>query len=405
MFQDIFSYAARNLTKRRLRSWLTIIGIFIGIAAVVSLISLGQGLQTAITEEFSGLGTNRLTIQAAGGGFGPPGAGAAASITESDRRVVERSQYIQGAGGRMIRPVTVEYNRQSRTYFLASLPIERDQRAIIESFQEIEPEQGRMLNTNDRNRVVVGSSFANPDRFGGRAVEVGRSISIEGRDFEVVGILKQRGTPQSDQAVLINEPDAREVLLEPEEYSVIIAQTTSAQDIPFAKEAVERDLRRHRGVNEREEDFTVTSAEDVLESFTNILDVVTGVLVGIAAISLLVGGIGIMTTMYTAVIQRRKEIGIMKAVGATNQQIQNIFLVESGLLGLTGGVLGVLIGVGFAKAVEALATYALGPSVLVATIPAWLVIGSLAFSFAVGTMSGVLPARQAARLPPVEALR
>ena len=404
MLQDTFSYAARNLTTRRLRSWLTILGILIGIAAVVSLISLGQGLQTAITEEFSGLGTNRLTIQAAGGGFGPPGAGAAAMITESDRRVVERSQGVIGAGGRIIRPATVEYNRQTRTYFLASLPLDRDQRAIIDSFQELETQEGRLLTANDRNRVVLGSSFANPERFG-RAVEVGRSISIEGRDFQIIGILKQRGTPQSDQAILMNEPDVREILNMPEEYSIIIAQTSNAEEVPFAKEAIEKDLRSHRGVSEREEDFTVSSAEDVLATFTNILGVITGVLVGIAAISLLVGGIGIMTTMYTAVIQRKREIGIMKAVGATNQQVQNIFLIESGLLGMVGGIIGVLIGAGFAKTVQLLASIALGPSVLVATTPLWLILGSLAFSFLVGTLSGVLPARQAAKLPPVEALR
>ena len=404
MLRDTFEYAARNLAKRRLRSWLTILGIFIGIAAVVSLISLGQGLQTAIAEEFSGLGTNRLTIQPAGGGFGPPGLGSNVIIDESDRRVVERAQYVTGAGGRLLRPATVEYNRQSRTYFIASLPTNREQRAIIESFQELNTQEGRMLTPTDRNRVVVGSTFSNPDRFG-EAVEVGKSITVNGYELEVVGVLAPRGTPQSDQAVLINEPDAREILQEPDAYSIILAQTATADDVPRAKEAIEKDLRSHRGVREREEDFSVESSEDVLASFTNILDVVTGVLVGIAAISLLVGGIGIMTTMYTAVVQRKREIGIMKAIGATNTQVQNIFLVESGLLGMAGGIIGVLLGAGLAKLVELVAAQALGPSVLVASVPAWLVLGALAFSFVVGMLSGVLPARQAARLPPVEALR
>ena len=404
MLQDTFRYATRNLAKRKLRSWLTILGIFIGIAAVVSLISLGQGLQTAIAEEFSGLGAERLTVQPAGGGFGPPGLGAASIIDESDRRVVERAQYVEAAGGRLIRPVTVEYNRRSRTYFLASTPTDREQRAIIESFQELNAQQGRLLRPEDRNRVVVGSNFANPERFG-RAVEVGRSITINGYELEVVGVLEQRGTPQSDQAVIVNEPDARTILDEPEAYNVILARASSAEEVPLAKEAIERDLRRHRGVAEREEDFSVQSSEDVLASVTNILDVVTGVLVGIAAISLLVGGIGIMTTMYTAVVQRRREIGVMKAVGATNQQVQQIFLVESGLLGMVGGIIGVAVGAGFAKLVELGAAQALGPSVLVTSTPLWLVLGSLAFSFVIGMASGVLPARQAAKLPPVEALR
>ncbi len=128
-------------------------------------------------------------------------------------------------------------------------------------------------------------------------------------------------------------------------------------------------------------------------------------LVGIAAISLLVGAIGILNTMYTAVLERRREIGIMKAIGARNSDVLYIFLVESGLLGLTGGIIGLLLGVGIAKLIQLIAYLALGESLIQATIPIWLIIGSLTFAFLIGALSGTLPARQASLLHPVDALR
>ena len=129
------------------------------------------------------------------------------------------------------------------------------------------------------------------------------------------------------------------------------------------------------------------------------------VIVGIAGISLLVGGVGIMNTMYTAVLERRKEIGIMKAVGARNWDISLIFLIESGLLGIVGGVIGILLGMGLSKGVELAVRPYLGESMLMAAFPLWLLFGALAFSFIVGAASGVLPARQAAGLKPVDTLR
>jgi len=136
-----------------------------------------------------------------------------------------------------------------------------------------------------------------------------------------------------------------------------------------------------------------------------VLDIVQAVLVGIAAISLLVGGIGIMNTMYTSVVERTKEIGIMKAIGARNEDILYIFLFEAGLLGLVGGLIGVIIGFGLSKGAEYIATISLGTNLLQASVDIWLVLGALLFSFVVGIASGVLPAYQASKLKPVDALR
>ena len=164
-------------------------------------------------------------------------------------------------------------------------------------------------------------------------------------------------------------------------------------------------MRRDRGQKEGEEDFSVQTTEQLMESYSSILDIVQYVLVGIAAISLLVGGVGITNTMYTAVLQRRKEIGIMKAIGAKNSDILILFLLESGFLGLAGGIIGIIIGVSMSKGVEIISQEYMGQMALQVTFPFSLIFGAMAFSYIVGSLAGILPAMQAAKMHPVDALR
>jgi putative ABC transport system permease protein len=171
-------------------------------------------------------------------------------------------------------------------------------------------------------------------------------------------------------------------------------------------ENIKEKLRKHRNVKEGEEDFTVQTSQELLDSVGVILDAVQWFLIGIAAISLLVGGIGIMNTMYTSVLERTREIGVMKAIGARNGDITILFLIEAGVLGMAGGLIGCLLGVTLSKTVEILSAGALANSTLVkAYVSAELIAGALLLSFIVGCVSGVLPARQAANLKPVDALR
>jgi putative ABC transport system permease protein len=163
-------------------------------------------------------------------------------------------------------------------------------------------------------------------------------------------------------------------------------------------------LRDYRNLKEKEEDFSVQTPEQLFSSFGTILDIVQIVLIGIAGISLLVGGINIMNSMYTSVLQKTKEIGVMKALGAKNYQIMAFFLVEAGLYGLGGGIVGVVGGMLIAKLVEFGVTYALGPY-LVIKFSWWLIGGTLLFSFLVGALSGLAPAYRASKLNPVESLR
>lgn len=402
---DYVRLGAKNLRQRQLRSWLTMIGIFIGIATVVSLIALGQGLRTAVGAQFASLGTDRLTVTAQGSGFGPPGQGAAVTLDQSDLDTVQRAQYVKVAAGRLLKPVEVTFNDRRRVTFLASIPREPDERELALSFQNARAAQGRIPRDGDGLRVAVGASYHEDGDLFGKPVQLGDKIEVQGKRVEVIGILERRGTPQSDGSFFMSEDGARELLDIPDEYSLIVVQVTSEEDIELAQESITKDLRSSRGVREGREDFAVETPGDVLNAFNTIIGGVTAVLVGIAAISLIVGGIGIMNTMYTAVLERTREIGIMKAVGARNSDVLSIFMFESGLLGLLGGTIGVLLGVALSQLVVIAGSFALGPGVLSSDISLSLVLGSLAFSFGVGLLAGTLPAYEAARLPPVEALR
>ncbi|VVB81480.1 FtsX-like permease family protein [uncultured archaeon] len=271
---------------------------------------------------------------------------------------------------------------------------------MVVSANNLKALSGRMLKSSDSKKVMVGYDLWAKNVFS-KPVAVDGKLLINGVAFQVVGLLDKAG--MNNEAVIMNENDARDLLSEPDKYSMIVAQV-SAGSVPSEVGArVARALRRDRGQKEGFEDFTVQTSEELIKSVNTILGVVQAIFVGIAAISLLVGGIGIMNTMYTSVLERTHDIGIMKAIGARNGDIMMIFLLESGLLGLSGGIVGVLLGVGLSKLVEYFGSQSVG--LLQATFPWYLIVGALSFSLFVGMFSGVFPARQAAKLPPVEALR
>lgn len=408
MLKDYFRLASRSLRRRRLRSWLTMIGIFIGIAAVVSLISLGQGMQNAIEDQFFQLGTDKLTIQAKGFTTGPPGSNSDVEITEGDLAVIQRTNGVEEATGRIVEPITVEFNGKERNIFLASLPEEAKERALVSQVANVNDEKilyGRNLEPSDSMKVIMSTDYYDNPKFDGKALRVGDKIKLNGEPADVVGFFKKTGNPFIDRSFAMNEKPLRDLLGIPDKIGMIIAQVSPGADVSLTAQNVEKDLRRYRNVKEGKEDFEVQTAEETLDTFKTVLSIVTAVLVGIAAISLLVGGIGIMNTMYTSVMERRREIGIMKAIGARNSDIRLIFMIESGLLGMLGGAIGILLGIGFSKLVEIIATLSLGTTLIQAHFPWYLILGALAFSFGVGSLAGTFPAMQASKLPPVEALR
>lgn len=404
MIKKYLFLAVKNLKRRGLRSWLTMLGIFIGIAAVVSLISLGSGLREAILGQFNGLETDKLTVTSAETGFGPPGSTAITKLTQHDVDVIKRVSGVDIVVPRLLRPVGIEYNKIASFGFAVSLPKEQDQIKIVYSTMTSGMEAGRLLTKEDRSKIVLGHDYVKLKTFD-KDITVGSKIKLQGKEFEVVGILNPMKSFQFNQAILMPEEDMKDLLKIDEEYDLIAVQIVKGENITLVAENIKEKMRRDRNQKIGQEDFNVQSPVNALASVNTILNIINIIVIAIAAISLLVGGIGIANTMYTSVLERTKEIGVMKAIGARNSDILLIFISEAGLLGGIGGLVGAAIGslmsFGLAFAINS----ALDTQLFIVSFSPTLILGSLAFSLSIGIISGIIPAIQASKLKPVDAFR
>ena len=404
MISDYFKFAVGNLFHRKMRSWLTVIGIFIGIAAVVALISLSQGMQDAIGDVFAGLGSDRVLITPKGI-TGPPGTETSSSrLTEDDLDAVLKTRGVKEAAGIFNRILAAEFYDDTGYPLVVGVPTD-DGLDVFLSLRSYEIERGKILRKGDTKKAIVGAELAKEGGMFDEAVDLGKTISIEGTEFEVIGILKTSGSALFDSEIVVPQETVREIVGIDNELSVIHAVVNEGEDIEEVAARIKENLRKSRGLEKGNEDFEAQTSQQLLQTVSSILGMVQAIILGIAAISLLVGAIGIMNTMYTAVLERTNEIGIMKAIGAKNSDILTIFMIESGLLGLVGGIIGVIAGITLSTLVE-IGTYAAWGSQLIAAHYSWeLMLGALAFSFFIGSISGVLPAIQASRMQPVNALR
>ncbi|UCD04365.1 MAG: ABC transporter permease [Candidatus Woesearchaeota archaeon] len=405
MLEDYFRLSISNLIHRKLRSWLTIIGIMIGIAAVVALISIGQGMQQSISEQFEKVGSNRIIITPGGGtsmAAGPFSSDLmSAKLYEEDVDIVKRARGIDYAAGGLIKTANIQFKDKTKSTTIFAFSLDSETKKYIEDIDFLAVDTGKYPSESDRYKAVIGPGLA--DGFFTKQIKIGDTITIDGEEFQVVGITNEAGNPVHDNKVMIPLRTAREMFDMPEEVMSIFAKTQEGFDINDVVENVEKDLRRAHNVDEGEEDFTVQTANQLIEGFTSILNIIQIVLVGIAAISLLVGSIGIMNTMYTSVLERTKDIGIMKSVGAKNSHVMLLFLIESALLGFVGGVIGCMLGVLLSRGASIAAAYQ-GIDILKTSVSSSLIIGALSFSTFVGGLSGLLPARKAAKMKPVDAL-
>ncbi|MCB9358685.1 ABC transporter permease [Candidatus Woesearchaeota archaeon] len=404
MIIDLFLYSFRNLKNRRLRTWLTMIGIVIGIASVIALVGLGGGLKAAITGQFTGVSADILTIQAGGVAFsGPPGSGVVNPLKKDYVDDIEKISYVDFAAGRLIEAVKMDYNNIQDIAVTATIPGGKV-RTEFEKIFDLKLEQGRLLKDEDTSKVLLGHNFLKKDNGFDKEIVAGSKIELNGKGYEVVGILKAKGSFMFDSVIFFNDQPLRDIVNNKDNVDLIVARVKNINDIDKAKEAIEKYLRNKRDVKEGEEDFRVQSAQSTIDTINGVLGGVQAFVIIIAAISMIVGAIGIINTMFTAVLERRKEIGIMKSIGAKNEDIFLLFLIESGLLGFVGGLIGVIIG----WLLAILGTNALSAALGLEASPdisfAFALFALLA-SFFIGAASGVIPAMQAASMKPVDALR
>jgi len=397
--------AFESLSANKLRASLTILGIVIGVAAVIAMVSVGRGAQATITDSINGIGTNLVFVFRGGSedvrNPKPITLGDAEAIADPFQApsVVAVAPVIQDTG-------KVTFGRESTTTSITGVTPDYAQ---VRRYSLTEGEfinQEEML--GQASVVLLGSDVADK-LFGRQNGLVGETVRIEGQPFRVIGVLKSKGGSSfsnADNQVLVPFSTAQARLIRhstTDQVDLLLVEATSPQAVPAASDEVAQILRARHRTAIGADDFTILTQQDFLSTASTITNVLTIFLGGVAAISLLVGGIGIMNIMLVSVTERTREIGLRKAVGAHKADIMIQFLAESSVLSLIGGVIGIILGYAIAFAVAQIAkannaniTPSIGIDItLIATL----------FSTAVGLFFGLYPANRAASLEPVEALR
>jgi putative ABC transport system permease protein len=431
-FADILKLSLNGLTHRGLRSWLTILGIIVGVAAVIAMLSIGAGMSQSMKSQMSNFGADVLTVsvgrtRAFGpesgftdrfqpGSGGPPGTQAGTStttedtptLTDTDILAISTADGVDTVSGIISGQATVQYLAQTVT-----VTVEGIEPSAWNDMTTSELASGRFLESGESTSILIGNSVANG--MFDYNLTVDTQIRIGSKTFTVVGILAESGTGSfggDDRTIFMSIQAGREIVtdLDSNEYSSIQVKVTDTNAVNQIIENVQQVLYTSRMVTSDTADFTVTSPTSMLETIQSTMATLTFFLTGIAAISLLVGAIGIANTMFMSVMERTRLIGILKSIGTRNSEIMKLFLAESGIIGLMGGLLGIFLGfivVGIISSVgiNIMGIGRMGTNTSVAIVTPELIVFALLFSTIIGIVSGLIPARKAASLQVVEAMR
>ncbi len=411
-FRDSIASARATLRYGKMRSVLTMLGIVIGIASVIVLMSIGKSAQDLIINQVQGLGSNLIIVVPGGSGNGRFQSPAQAqgivvqSLTQQDITNLSRDPSIAAVAAEIHGQATASYGDNSEVVTYSGVTAN-----FFDVMHTYTVQKGYPFTNADvqayNHVVVLGASLA--QTLFGNADPIGRTMYLKGQAFRVVGVLTPKGTGMfginEDNLAVIPVSVAQKQILGVNYFSDFVIEANPTYTISFAQSRVEKILEQDHGItNPAQDDFTIETQQDVLNILGSITSVLTLFLTAIASISLLVGGIGIMNIMLVSVIERTREIGLRKAVGATNGDILQQFLIESVLVTVMGGIIGIAFGALVVTAVyfgvrafSSLAwTFAFPPSAVVIAV----VVSSVT-----GIVFGIYPARQAARKSPIDALR
>ncbi|MFH0875642.1 MAG: ABC transporter permease [archaeon] len=408
-----FKYAINMVLHAKIRSWLTILGIVIGVAAVVSIVSLGESLKTEMNSQLDALGGDLLTIRAGASRammFGPGGGGVSISggsaTSTTEEIVLDKTDLQVLKGVSDIKVMDTQISGRADVYYVAekgSASVTGVDPATWAQITTSTLSDGRMLGPADTNVIVVGGRIA--DGFFKKKLGVNQLVTIEDRLFRIVGILDDSSTniymPISVAYDIID--DAKKDV-----YNSIIIKVKNEEELDTAIENIQTKLMLKRHVTSKKLDFTISSNKERQVQRAEMVSSLTTFLTAIAAVALLVGAVGIANSMFTSVLEKTKEIGIMKAIGARNSDILTIFLLNAGLIGFIGGLLGIFFGVMLSGFLPVLmgqsggmfSRFSSGGVISMSSI-----FMALGISVFIGIAAGVIPAYQASKLKPVDALR
>ncbi|TQD24959.1 ABC transporter permease [Methanolobus vulcani] len=408
--------ATNILVHSKIRSWLTIIGIVIGVGSVVTIMALSDSMAADMEEQFADMDLTLIQItpgyshasSGGPGGGGPPGMGGSSSSASSDDddpeltkkdiqalKAVDNLDYIYGE----ISGSDLEVYFMGET---ADLSITGVDSQVWQYTVTYELESGRLLDASDANVFVIGYGIAH-DMFDDE-VGLNRVLTIEGKSYRVVGILAE---DEDDNSIFMPIDAAVEIIEDAEDgvYDTIVVKASDVDYVETAVDDIEERLMLSRGImDEDDRDFSVSDSLSRAESASEMMESMTIFLGAIAGVSLLVGSVGIANTMFTSVMEKTKEIGTMKAIGAKNGDILMIFLFNSALVGFVGGVLGIILSLVLTSLMPYLGISMMRSSMGMTVAPYLMVLG-ISIAVLIGVISGIIPAYNASKMKPVDALR
>jgi len=401
--KDVIFYAVRSIKNKKLRTWLTLTGIVIGLLTILLIVSIGDGVKVGIEDQLSDFGSDNMMVLPFNLDEGLSKTSMTASpntgkLFERDGNRIKRIAGVESVSNIIYWKLNVVFNGESLSDMVSGSNSE-----IFEQWSgTIHIEKGRAFKNSEKYVAVVGYDFAN-ELFGNDKVNVGSSIYIDGKKFKVVGLLSKIGSSLSssdDSAVYIPLDTERELLgnlLAKDEVSMINVKINDKVNQEDVKSDIESVIANSHKVKLDDKDFSVITAKEIKQTVDSVIGSLSIFLLFIAGVASLVSGVGIMNTMYMSIMEKTKEIGILKSLGAKKEDIMKIFIAESLIIAGVGGLIGIFIGILLAVVISYFGITAI-------TTPT-LIIGTFLFSISIGVIAGVLPAKKASEMNPIDALR